>query len=287
MTGVPVSAAAQHPAAKSGAKPRFDPRYIAPMMITVVLLVAEFSTGVLEAWWLTGVAIGAAIAVELVAGRMLTGKWPHLASAYVTGISVGILTRSGYWWAFAFCSAISILSKYVIRVKGRHIWNPSNFGICVMLVVAHQVYSTLTIQFGNSHWPMIVIWILGSIIIYRLKRFHICAAYVLSFFAFSFLRTYFTGHSFWAEVAPITGPMYQLFTFFMITDPKTTVNGRGPQILVAVLIAAVECIYRLMGNIHAPYFALFTVGPIANLVDIWWSSRRTPEPVPAAAPVPV
>ena len=77
---------------------------------------------------------------------------------------------------------------------------------------------------------------------------------------------------FLAEVAPITGPMYQLFIFFMITDPKTTVKPRWAQCLVAVLVAVVEMILRLAENVHAPYYALTIVGPIAqphrNLVDL-------------------
>jgi hypothetical protein len=79
---------------------------------------------------------------------------------------------------------------------------------------------------------------------------------------------------FLAEVAPITGPMYQLYIFFMITDPKTTVHARWAQTLVAFCIAAVECVFRIAGNVHAPYFALFIVGPIANLIEIAWLSKR-------------
>ena len=66
------------------------------------------------------------------------GKWLNLASAYITGISVGILVRSPAYWPFLLCSVISIMSKYVLRVKGRHIWNPSNFGIAVLLFLAPE-----------------------------------------------------------------------------------------------------------------------------------------------------
>jgi hypothetical protein len=80
--------------------------------------------------------------------------------------------------------------------------------------------------------------------------------------------------------------MYQLFIFFMITDPKTTVQGKKWQMLTAFCVALVECIFRLFQNVHAPYYALFIVGPTANLIEIWWNSRRakaTASPAPAAA----
>jgi hypothetical protein len=68
--------------------------------------------------------------------------------------------------------------------------------------------------------------------------------------------------------------MYQLFVFFMITDPKTTVHGRKAQCGVAVAVAFVEMLFRLTEHVHAPYYALFVVGPIANLVEIWLTSRK-------------
>ena len=219
-------------------------------------------------------AIGAAIITELILGRIFFGKWLNLASAYITGISVGILVRSPAYWPYVLGSVISIMSKYVLRVKGRHIWNPSNFGIAVLLFLAPETMAILSIQWGNNLWPIVVIWILGSIIIWRARRFHISATYVVSFFLFAFLRSWITGHPWQAEVAPITGPMYQLFVFFMITDPKTTVRSRMGQCVVAFCVALAEFFLRLDQVVYAPIFALFFVGPAANLIEIWLDSRR-------------
>jgi len=254
---------------------RYDGRFTPPLLITAILLVGQLTFGFLESYSRTALAIVVSIAFELVLGRVFTGKWPHIASAYITGISVGILVRSPAFWPYALCSALSITSKYVIRVKNRHIFNPSNFGICVMLFLAYYAVASLSIQWGNYLWPMAVIWTLGSVIIWRLKRFHICATYVASFLVFSLVRSLITGHTFWAEVAPLTGPMYQLFVFFMITDPKTTVGTRRGQMIVAFLVALAEMILRLNQVVHAPYYALFMVGPSAMLFEMWWKSRRT------------
>jgi Na+-translocating ferredoxin:NAD+ oxidoreductase RnfD subunit len=68
--------------------------------------------------------------------------------------------------------------------------------------------------------------------------------------------------------------MYQLYIFFMITDPKTTVRSRTGQCIVAFLVACAEMILRLMQNIHAPYYALCIVGPLAIITEIWWTSRK-------------
>jgi Na+-transporting NADH:ubiquinone oxidoreductase subunit NqrB len=249
-------------------------RFIPPIFITAILLMGHFSFGILESWTKTLLAIGCSLAAELILGRTMTGKWPHLASAYISGISVGILLRSPALWPYALCAVIAITSKYVLRVKNRHIWNPSNFGICAMLFFAAESVTALSIQWGNSLWAMLVIWSLGSVIIWRLKRFHICAVYVASFLAFALLRAWMVGDPWQSEIAPVTGPEYQLFIFFMITDPKTTVRSVRGQCLVAFLVAAVEMGLRLEQNIYAPLYALFLVGPIAVLVEIWLNSRR-------------
>lgn len=251
----------------------FDNRFLPPVFITFILLVGQLSFGILESYEKTLLAIVSAIATEIFLGRVFTGKWPHLASSYITGISVGILVRSPAVWPYLWCSVVSITSKYVLRVRGRHIWNPSNFGISAMLFLASFTGATLSVQWGNNLWPMLVIWTLGSLIIYRLKRFHISATYVLCFFLFALVRSWATGHGFLAEVAPITGPMYQLFVFFMITDPKTTVHSKLGQCAVAAGVAFVEMILRLLEVVHAPYYALFLVGPMANLIEIWLTAR--------------
>jgi enediyne biosynthesis protein E5 len=257
-------------------------RYVPPVFITLILLVGHLSFGILESYQKTLLAIAASIAAELVLGRLMTHKWPNLASAYITGISVGILLRSPGYWPYALCSLLAITSKYVLRVNGRHLWNPSNFGICAMLFLASDAVATLSIQWGNNLGAMIVIWVLGSAIIWRIRRYHICAVYVASFLLLSVVRAWITGDPWLSEVSPITGPEYQLFIFFMITDPKTTVRSRFGQGLVAFLVALVEMFFRLGQSIYAPLYALFIVGPIALAFEMWMNSRRSSSQIPQA-----
>ncbi len=262
-------------------------RYLPPIFITCILLVSQISYGVLESFSRTLLAIVTAMAFEFVLSRLVYKKNPVLASAYITGISVGILCRTPEYWPFALTSAIAITSKYVIRWRGRHLWNPSNLAIAVMLLIAPEYFSTLGIQWGNAVWPMLIVWALGAIIVWRVDRFHITATYVVCFIALAAVRSLITGHAFYAEVAPITGPMYQLFIFFMITDPRTTVSTKKGQTIVAILIALAEMGLRLIQangsplrdfvpaifSIDAPYYALTIVGPIAMVVDILLHSK--------------
>jgi hypothetical protein len=260
-----------------------DSRFTPPVFITLILLIGNLSFGILESYQKTLLAIATAMVTEMALGRIFLGKWPHPASAYITGISVGILLRSPAFWPYALCAALSITSKYTLRVKGRHLFNPSNFGICAMLFLASESVAGLSIQWGNNLASLIVIWVLGALILWRAKRFQITATYLISFFLLALLRAHITGDPWQSEVSPITGPEYQLFMFFMITDPKTTVRSWKGQCAVAVAVAVVEMLLRLDQSVYAPLYALFLVGPPALLIEMGLDARRNQRRTPVAA----
>jgi Na+-translocating ferredoxin:NAD+ oxidoreductase RnfD subunit len=277
-----------------------DVRFHAPILITYILLVSDASYGILDnhtsEWliWLTNgkvtsysptfVAMMVTVAIDLVMARFMRGKWPHISSAYITGISVGILIHSPALWPFVLCGVISIMSKYALRFRGRHLWNPSNFGVTVMLVLGGEYAASLSQQAGNEIWPVLLIWALGSMILYRLGRLHIPLMFLATFVPLSFLRSAVTGNPWQSELGVVTWPMFQLYIFFMITDPATTTKKRWSQCLVAALVAVMDTIIRLtFREVHALYFALFIVAPISNFIEILLTPKAKK---PAVAAVP-
>jgi hypothetical protein len=279
---------------------QIDARYHAPVFITIILIGAHFYYGILEnytpAWLgtLTGglitsysptfVTILAAIGAELLLGRFAYGKWPNPASAYITGISAGILIKSPELWPFVLCAVISIASKYALRVRGRHLWNPTNFGVTVLLLLAPLHTASLSVQYGNVIWSNVLIWTLGALILWKIGKLHIPLTFAAVYLLLSPLRSWATGNAWLTEVAPLTGPMYQLYMFFMITDPKTTTHYKWSQCLVAGIVAVAEAVFRLAPtwsarvpeflSFDAAYLALFVVGPTANLIEIWWTAGK-------------
>jgi Na+-translocating ferredoxin:NAD+ oxidoreductase RnfD subunit len=249
-------------------------KYAPPLFLSLILILGHFSFGILESYQAILLTIGTSILTELLLSRLVLGEWKkNFASAYITGISVSILVRSTFLWPFLLAAVLSIMSKYVIRLGGRHIWNPSNLGISWLFFFAPSSVAGLSIQWGNNIIPMLVIWMLGIVIVLKAKRLHITLTYVASFLFFSWIRSLILGVPFLTEAAPLTGPMYQLFVFFMITDPATNVKGRKGQMIVAFLIALVEFFLRLNEMIYAPFYALFLVGPAALVVQYYWRRR--------------
>src|SRR5229473_974637 len=190
------------------------------------------------------IALGTALGAEIVLFSLYSGGFPNLLSAYISGNSVAILLKpsSDLLWPYFVCALLAISSKYVLRYRGRHLWNPTNFAISLLLLAAPASVAILSRQWGNDLATNAVIWGFGLLIVSRVRMLHVTLTYVACFVALAALRHWIGGGPLLAEIAPITGPMYQLFIFFMITDPKTTVSTVRGRIIVAAAVAVAEAV---------------------------------------------
>jgi enediyne biosynthesis protein E5 len=257
-----------------------DPRYLVSFLITLILVVGEARYGILGGYDRLVISLGVCVATELALARLVGGRGAALQSAYVTGLSLALLLKppAGLLWPFALGAFLAIASKYVLAYRGQHLWNPSNFAISLLLIVAPGSVAILSHQWGNDLATNAVIWGFGLLIASRVGVLHVTATYVVCYALLAAVRSAMVGTPVLAELAPITGPMYQLFIFFMITDPKTTVGSRRGRIVVAALVAVVEAAIRLAADHHVavlsafypapPILALALVGPLAKAVDL-------------------
>lgn len=264
---------------------RIDPRYLIAFLITIVLIAAQLRYHMLGSYDRLIVALGVCTATEALLSWFDRGKVVNLLSAYISGISLTLLLKpqGGALWPFVLGGFIAIASKYVLRYRENHLWNPTNFAVSALLLLAPDRVSVLSHQFGNDLTTNLVIWIFGLIIAARVGVIHITLTYLTSFLVLNALRATVFGQPVLPEIAPVTGPMYQLFLFFMITDPRTIVRGRRKQIVVAVIIAVMEMLIRLASDLGWPlptalnvapaFFALALVGPVAKWLDL----RRQPQ----------
>jgi Na+-translocating ferredoxin:NAD+ oxidoreductase RnfD subunit len=259
---------------------RIDPRYLIAFLITLVLVAAQLRYHMLGSYDRLAIALGVCVAAEALLSWFDRGKVVNLLSAYISGISLTLLIKpqGGALWPFAIGGFLAISSKYVLRYRENHLWNPTNFAVAALLLLAPDRVSVLSHQFGNDLTTNLVIWIFGLVIAARVGVLHITLTYVASFLLLNSARALALGQPVLPEIAPITGPMYQLFIFFMITDPRTIVRGRRRQVLVAVLIAVMETLIRFASdkgwplptafNVAPAFLALALVGPIAKWLDL-------------------
>src|SRR2546423_6484225 len=259
---------------------RIDPRSLIAFLITLGLVAAQLRYHMLGSYDRLVVALSVCMLTEALLSWFDRGKIVNLLSAYISGISLTLLLKpqGGALWPFALGGFLAISSKYVLRYLDNHLWNPTNFAVTALLLAAPDRVSVLSHQFGNDVTTNLVIWIFGLIIAMRVGVLHITVTYVVSFLIFNSARAVALGMPVLPEIAPITGPMYQLFVFFMITDPRTVVRGRRRQIVVPILIAVMETLIRFASdkgwplptafNAAPAFLALALVGPVAKWLDL-------------------
>jgi Na+-translocating ferredoxin:NAD+ oxidoreductase RnfD subunit len=263
-----------------------DPRYLIAGLITLVLVTAQVRYHIVGGYERLVLALLVCVATEGLLSWFDRGHVVNLLSAYISGISLTLLLKpqGSALWPFVIGGVLAIASKYVLRYRDNHLWNPTNFAIVALLLLAPDRVSVLSHQWGNDLPTNLVIWCFGLVIAARVRVLHITLAYVAAFLLLNGLRSAVLGQPLLPELAPITGPMYQLFIFFMITDPRTVVRGRRKQIVVAVSVALAEVLIRFAADRGWPLpvaftaapalVALWLVGPVAKWIDL--RRGRTP-----------
>ncbi len=219
--------------------------------------------------------------------------WP--ASALITGNGVSFILRVpgtehgdwwslNGWWIFAGTAAVSILSKHLVRFGGRHIFNPSNFGLVLcFLVLGESRAEPLDFWWGPmSAWMIVALAIIvggGIAILGRLRLLHVAAAFWLTFAAGLALLTV-TGHAMSARwhIGPVTdfyfwwilvtSPEILIFLFFMISDPKTIPATRRMQVVYAVSVGILATI--LISAAKTEFWAKVAVLGALTVVCVAW-----------------
>jgi hypothetical protein len=215
------------------------------------------------------VALGTSAVLEagIAFRRQHVIMWP--ASALLTGNGVAFVlrvpgTEHGQWWSlrgwwiFAATAGISLLSKHVIQLRGRHVFNPSNFGLVLcFLALGSSRAEPLDFWWAPmSTWMALALGIIvagGLAILTRLRLLEIAVGFWVAFAAAIGVLAA-TGHAMTARwhLGPITGgyfwwvlltsPELLVFLFFMITDPKTIPAGRRARMVYAVSIGLVAAL---------------------------------------------
>ncbi|MBM2821723.1 MAG: putative cytochrome-c peroxidase, partial [Thermoleophilia bacterium] len=209
------------------------------------------------------------------------------------------------WWIFAGTAAVALLSKYVIRFRGRHVFNPSNFGlVLVFLLLGPEHADPLDFWWGPmSPWMVLTLAIIvvgGLAILSRLRLLEIAVGFWLAFAAgIAVLAA--SGHEMTARwhLGPISGwdfwqvlvfsPEILVFLFFMISDPKTIPEGRlgrrayavGIALLAVLLIAPQTTEFATKVAVLVALALVCAVRPLADLVRSW--IERSPDGFSARA----
>lgn len=287
---------------KPAHRPRFrlprDPRWY---QITALSSLLAYGIGVLDFGVGTGtvaVTAGTALAVQYFAGRWVGLDRFDARSPLISSLSLCLLLRTASLPLAALAAALAIGSKFLIRRRGKHVFNPTNFALVAMLALTERAWVSPG-QWGSAALFAFALATAGMVVLYRAARSDVTWAFLASW------ASILVGRALWLG-DPLTIPWHQMqngglliFAFFMISDPKTTPDSRTGRVVFAALVAAAGAWWQLWHFEPAGLvFALAASAPLVPVLDrlfpgsrYSWSSppchrveRQAPDPTLALVP---
>jgi Na+-translocating ferredoxin:NAD+ oxidoreductase RnfD subunit len=283
--------------------------------ITVLNLLGHTLLGFEQSWAQPLVSLATAYGVELLleyvdarvtrrAPRFLGGMralTDFLLSAHISGLAVAMLLYSNERLApIAFAAAVAIGSKSILRVTAggasRHVFNPSNFGITVTLLIFPWVGIAPPYHFtenlsGLGDWllPGIIV-VSGTFLNARFThRLPLIASWLGVFAAQAVVRSVVFGTPLVAPLVPMTGMAFVLYTFYMVTDPATTPSSTRAQVVFGASVAAVYGCLLALHVVFGLFFALTIVSAGRGLAHYLrgWAAGREAQPLEVRGQVAV
>jgi Na+-transporting NADH:ubiquinone oxidoreductase subunit NqrB len=222
----------------------------------------------------SALAIASALAAQAVCSRLFGLPRIDLRSALITGLSLSLLLRADALWLPAIAGVIAIASKFVLRIDGKHIWNPAGFAIVALLLTSSGVWISPG-QWGDSVWLASLVAFLAILVLNAAQRSDIALFFLASHAALLAGRALWLGD-------PLAIPLHQLqsgslliFAFFMISDPRTTPDSRLGRLLFAFGVALLAHYLAFFMQMRpALYVALIALAPATLLLDRLITANR-------------
>jgi Na+-transporting NADH:ubiquinone oxidoreductase subunit NqrB len=206
---------------------------------------------------------GLLLATALLTQYLCTKLWrlPKFdpKSALISGLSLCLLLRTNYPAIAVLAAVVAIASKFVLRIHGKHIFNPTNFGLVFLMLLGAPVWVSPG-QWGSVATFGFLMACLGGLVVNRAARSDVTYAFLISFALLQFGRAAYVLQRWPVPLHRMESGALLLFAFFMISDPKTTPNSRAGRILFAALVVA------LAGFIQ---FGLYRTNGILWSLAIW------------------
>jgi Na+-transporting NADH:ubiquinone oxidoreductase subunit NqrB len=234
-----------------------------------------------------GSMVGTALAAQFACTRLWRLPAFDPRSALISGLSLCLLLRTNSLALAIAAAIVTVGSKFVVRIKGKHLFNPTNFGVVAMILATGQAWVSPG-QWGNIAFFAFLMACLGGLVVNRAARSDVTFAFIAFYMTLVFGRSLWLGEPMVIPLHRLQSGALLLFTFFMISDPRTTPNSRAGRIVFAFLVAAGAWyvqfrMFRTNGPLWSLAFLSMTVPLIDRLLPgtrYEWSRPATGRPAP-------
>jgi len=221
-----------------------------------------------------GVTLGVALVTQALGSRLARFPRLELKSALISGLSLCLLLRTRSLWLAAAVAALAVGSKFLIRVRGKHVFNPTNGALVAALLLSHGAWVSPG-QWGNAAVFAFAMACLGVWVVTRAARSDVTVAFIAFWILLVFGRALWLGDPLAIPLHRLANGSFLLFTFFMISDPKTTPDSRAGRILFAGLVAFVAWYITFrMFRTNGLLYALALLSLSVPLLDVLLPGRR-------------
>src|SRR6185295_13023686 len=188
-------------------------------------------------------------------------------SALISGLSLCLLLRTNSAVLAALATVITIASKFVLRIGGKHVFNPTNFGLVAVMLATGQVWVSPG-QWGSAALFAFLVACLGGLVVNRAARSDVTYAFLAFYLAVLFGRALWLGQPMAIPLHQLGSGAFLIFTFFMISDPKTTPDTRAGRVLFALLVAlGAGFVHFVLYRPNGLILSLAFLSPIVPLLD--------------------
>ena len=205
-------------------------------------------------------------------GRFGWNNWGF--SVLISSMSLCLLLKTNDWYISLLAAFLTVASKYVFRINKKHIFNPSAFGIVAAIYLTNDAWLSPA-QWGSNAVIFFFVVTLGTIVVTKVQKLDVSLAFLLTFAGLLFWRqVYVLGWPTDYFIHSVSTGSLLLFTFFMISDPKTSPNHPLARIIWAVLIAVVSFYLAVFKwKYNTPVWILIVAGPLVPLLDKIFRAR--------------
>lgn len=251
-----------------------DPRHYQISILSSLILIGLFAYSFHLPWWHVVGCVGATLSTQALADRFIARRPFDPRSPLISALSLTILLRTGSVSLSILAGIIAVGSKYILRWRGKHIFNPANFG----LVVVSLLFSAAWIspgQWGSAPIFAVLLLGLGGVVTGKAKRWDVSLALLGSYASLIFGRALWLGDPLSIPVHQLQSGALLIFAFFMISDPKTTPDARIGRLIFAALVAVIGFSIQFgLHNSAGIILALILCAPLVPLIDLVFKGER-------------
>jgi Na+-translocating ferredoxin:NAD+ oxidoreductase RnfD subunit len=193
-------------------------------------------------------------------------------SGYISCCSLALLLNySHHSWLLVLPVWLAIGSKYVLTFEGRHVFNPSMFGVATSLLLSRELITAApAYQWANGAIAMSAFIVMAALVLFlfRVGRGWLVVSFLLMYAAQTGLRAYVMRHHLPPEVlflGTLGAPSFFIFVFYMLTDPATSPPTRRGQVLLAFAITMVDLVLHFKESVYTFFYAALTCATVRFL----------------------